>query len=413
MAAVRGNWTKALTLAVLLLGAWRVSLAQSVQSDETGSLAGRLTDLHSNPLEGVSVTLRHETTGAEATTTTAKNGAYHFSELEPGEYSLEAKSPDLGRGKLEEIVVAGGHESRAQTALDFEPLPHASVHVTLRETEPAKTEEQFGTQRPAITSMARPASKVIVGATPPQAPAVSRRPVEVASPAPVPILEPGVVAQPLKTPHVASQKQNSPIPVPAVPVPAHAVPANAAAVSSKPGQPVPGPAELTLARLGPLKPALSAPGPGMVNQALSIGRGAALVAIASRAAQAAAMQIAQARYQPVLASSEESGPAAPVQTTRISAVELQALPVSGRHWQDFVLDNTPTSATPAAGQAEISLQGAGQQRTASEMGGIDRGLAFGSTNSSGQASQGQGPMGQGGDGPAGMARLELEAMDLR
>jgi hypothetical protein len=37
----------------------------------------------------------------------------------------------------------------------------------------------------------------------------------------------------------------------------------------------------------------------------------------------------------------------------MSAGELQALPVSGRRWQDFVLDNTPTSAIPAAGQGQI------------------------------------------------------------
>ena len=46
----------------------------------------------------------------------------------------------------------------------------------------------------------------------------------------------------------------------------------------------------------------------------------------------------------------------------MSAAELQALPVSGRRWQDFVLDNTPTSTTPAGGQGEISLRGAGQSR---------------------------------------------------
>jgi hypothetical protein len=87
----------------------------------------------------------------------------------------------------------------------------------------------------------------------------------------------------------------------------------------------------------------------------------------------------------------------------MSAVELQALPVSGRRWQEFVLDNTPTSTTRAGGQGEISLRGAGQPAEIT-VDGISRGLAFGRTNESGQGSQGRGALGQGGN-PAGMAQV--------
>ena len=93
----------------------------------TGSLSGKLTDLHSKPLEGVTVVLRNQATGAEARTTTAKNGAYRFSGLEPGEYTLKAESPELGRGQVEEIEVDAGREARVRTAMEFEPLARPAL----------------------------------------------------------------------------------------------------------------------------------------------------------------------------------------------------------------------------------------------------------------------------------------------
>jgi len=87
----------------------------------------------------------------------------------------------------------------------------------------------------------------------------------------------------------------------------------------------------------------------------------------------------------------------------MSAVELQALPVSGRRWQDFVLDNTPTSKTTAGGQGEITLRGAGQP-TEIAVDGVSRGMAFGRTNESAQGSSGRGPLGRG-ETPAGMAQV--------
>jgi len=85
MAELGRNWTKAMAVAVLLTGAGPVSLAQSPrtrvidngaeQGQSTGSLVGKLTDLNSNPLEGVLLTLRNQATGAEARATTTKNGA--------------------------------------------------------------------------------------------------------------------------------------------------------------------------------------------------------------------------------------------------------------------------------------------------------------------------------------------------
>ncbi len=118
------RWAKTLAMAALLLitGAGSVGFTQS----QEGSLSGKLTDLDSKPLNGAVVVVRNQATGAEARSTTTKSGVYRFSELEPGEYTLEAEIPGAGRGQVEGIVIAAGHESRVQTALKLEPYASAA-----------------------------------------------------------------------------------------------------------------------------------------------------------------------------------------------------------------------------------------------------------------------------------------------
>ena len=125
MAGTRWNWTKPLAVVALVVCAGAVCFAQS--SAATGSLTGKLTDLHSTPLGGVAVVLRNQATGAEARATTQKNGTYRFAALAEGDYTLVADSPQLGRGQLEGIVVAQGHEAHVQSALRFELPPPAEV----------------------------------------------------------------------------------------------------------------------------------------------------------------------------------------------------------------------------------------------------------------------------------------------
>jgi hypothetical protein len=130
MAGLERSWTKTLAFAVLLMGAGTAGFTQSAKTlpaedTTTGSLTGKLTDLHSKPLEGVPVVVRNQATGAETRTITTKNGVYRFSGLEPGEYTVTAESPQLGRGQLEDIVVAAGYEARVQTAMELAlPPPH-------------------------------------------------------------------------------------------------------------------------------------------------------------------------------------------------------------------------------------------------------------------------------------------------
>jgi len=92
--------------------------------------------------------------------------------------------------------------------------------------------------------------------------------------------------------------------------------------------------------------------------------------------------------------------------------ELQALPVSGRRWQDFVLDNTPTSTTPAAGQGQISLRGAGEPAEIA-VDGVGRGLAFGRLVDRGKARLGGDRWGKTGKDRREWRKSGLEAMPCR
>ena len=93
--------------------------AVTIQSPASGALSGRLTDLRSAPLSGISLLLRNKSTGAEVSATTASNGSFRFAVLDSGEYALDAESERLGHSHLESILVTGGVESRVQAALRF------------------------------------------------------------------------------------------------------------------------------------------------------------------------------------------------------------------------------------------------------------------------------------------------------
>jgi hypothetical protein len=306
------SWAKPLAMAALLLGAGRVVFAQPAQSEstriaETGTLVGRLTDLYSKPLEGVTVILRNQATGAEARAITGKNGFYRFTGLSAGEYTLEAESPQLSRGSVEGIVVAAGHEARVQAALAFEPLP----------VQPAQ----------------------------PQPIQAAIHPVEPLAPA----LTAAAAAQPVQAlPASVPQARNS-----AREMPTTESAAVTASLAVEPMQSLP----LNGRNLPAAMPLVAPPPP-----------------------------------RPIQAASREIDPVAPVVTTTVSGDELQQLPLSGRHWENFVLD-TPTASTPAGGQAQSSLRGAGAELAEITVDGAGKGLAFGGTSE-----------GEGGAGANGMAQ---------
>jgi hypothetical protein len=302
------------------MGTGAVSYSQSnliAAQSAQGSLSGRLTDLHSKPLEGVTLVLRDQATGNEvARTISAKGGAYSFAGLKPGVYELEALSSQLGRGQAEEIVVSAGHEARVQLAIELQPLT----------SSPVLSAKLNNLEHPAVEPETSPGDFAEL----PSEPLLQ-----------LPLRGRWIRSELLETTASAFQAELAEAPLQTIPLIGRSLPPTMAALAA--------------------------------------------------AATESKILIAQS-----------SGPVSPAVTTTVSATELQALPVSGRHWQDFVLDNAPTSATPAGGQGSISLGGEGRQTAEIAVDGMGRGLAFGSTN--GQRSEGRGEPGQGSE-PAGMAQI--------
>jgi hypothetical protein len=360
MAGLGCDWTKSLAVAVLLIGTGTLAFAQlnqeaqSSQSASSGSLAGKLTDLNSKPLEGVTVVLRNQATGAEINrTTTTKNGVYRFSGLAPGEYTLEAESARFGCGRLEGIVVNAGYVARMQTAMEFTPLATSPILTAIHGNVPPKIQARPRIIRPALEPETLPLSDAVLATEPllllplrehwmsVEIPQITTLPLNVT-----------LATEPLQTLALSGRSlQESTQPASAASTTALTAVNRTQVSEARPGAPAPPPPK------------------------------------------------------PVPAATQQSGPVSPAVSTTMSAAELQALPVIGRHWQDFMLDNTPTSATPSGGQAQISLRGAGQQPAEITVDGVGKDLAFGPTNGSGQGSSGQGPLGQGGAGPAGMAQV--------
>ena len=114
------KWTKPLAKAALLIiaGAGIICACAQRPPAVSGSLDGKLTDIHSSPLENVTITLRNAATGAQVETTTVHGGQYRFSGVVEGEYTLTATGP-RGTSQVDGIFVASGHETHIQTALDF------------------------------------------------------------------------------------------------------------------------------------------------------------------------------------------------------------------------------------------------------------------------------------------------------
>jgi len=134
------SWTKPLARAALQIAwiAWGVSTAVLPQSSSR-SLTGKLTDLYSKPLEGASLTLRNQVTGAESSTTTTKGGVYRFKGIEPGDYTLVALSPRLGHGSVSGIEVMAGHEQRVQIAVQLTLGPREGGHASALAIVPKPT----------------------------------------------------------------------------------------------------------------------------------------------------------------------------------------------------------------------------------------------------------------------------------
>jgi hypothetical protein len=309
-----------LAVGALLLGACNWGCAQTppvdpasgpaplhsveIQALPSGSLAGRLTDLHSAPLAGVAVVLHSKATGAEVHAVTGKNGAFRFATLDAGEYTLEADEPRLGHGELGEILVTGGMEARVQAAMQFAPpapalaeaaapsqiaaAPHAAASMPLAAfAAPESSRPQLPLPLPTATRASLSTS----------------HPETVASLAAVPLRNLSVVSRRIAPPlRPALETQSAST-------------------------------ELALATAPPrVFPLVRGIAPALpLSAALASGLNAALL-------------LGQTTFSPVRAAAQTADPGAAATTTTVTSAQLQSLPAGGRRWQEFLLDTPAASA---------------------------------------------------------------------
>jgi hypothetical protein len=362
--------------AALVAVAWTVVSAQQrtrIEADPaTGAISGKLTDLHSAPLDGATVVVRNTATGAEVRVTTARNGSYRLGGLEAGEYTLEAESAQAGRGRLEGILVVGGREARVQTALEFAPAPPLPEPLPMVAAAPAA-----GTVMAVLHPIERALSVEIEMA--------ALRPAHAELRTAIPIVNSTFVVEPLRQMVVSARL-----------LPLREMPRTVAAElrASLAAEPL---GEMAL--VGRRLPAREMPAMEAVRlvAALSPEPLATLALTGQAVTEAARLQIGAARADSFVAAAKDADPATPVVATTVTGEQMQSLPVSGRRWQDFVLD------TPAAGAgtgSEASLRGGGETAAETTVDGASTRLAFG-----GQSGNVGGPAtGEVGAEPSGMAR---------
>jgi hypothetical protein len=370
---------------MLLVG---VGAAQSVvaQQAASGSIAGKLTDLNSMPVNGAVVVVRNQSTGAEARATTQKNGIYSFTGLDAGTYTVEAESEQLGRGRLEGIFVAAGHETRVQTAMHFELSPSEPIQAVIHESAPVPPAVHSAVENPsAVVPATHPADEGLSAGTP--------------------VVNPQLAAQPLQQPTVSGGR----LPDHAQQTPVAAAQAKAGPAQAPPHvavQSVRSNASQALAAVKPTAASANAlpgvPEQNRISQTWAAGRSLAIDEAVDGVMQVA-MRLSRSPSRPMQAAQTKTEPVTPVVTTTLSGAELQALPASGRRWQDFVLD-TPAAATAAGGRSQASLRGAGQEPAETTIDGASIRLAFGGQGGYGPGSSGPGSNGQGGAEQNGMGQ---------
>jgi hypothetical protein len=91
---------------VTMLAAWQVVPA-SAQSLTSGDLAGTITDPSGAVLPNASGTLKNNENGGTQTRTTGPQGAYRFSPLNPGNYTVSVSATGFQAVQKPETVTVG------------------------------------------------------------------------------------------------------------------------------------------------------------------------------------------------------------------------------------------------------------------------------------------------------------------
>ena len=319
------GWIKPLARAALLILwiAGSIALAQS----SVGSLSGKLTDLYSKPLEEATIVLRNRETGVEVRTTTARGGSYRFRDLAPGEYSLEARSRQLGQGQVNGIEVTAGHEARVQAAIEFGP--GADVEGAARKT--AFTDRVSGE---------------VLGVETHAGPAVS----------------------------TFSQPEKPETTLPAIPF----------TLAADTMSSVPASIAVPDFAVSPIR--VTVPESAGVTR-----RGLLVAEVATAAARAALRVTAKAAMSTIeIAQSVADGVA---RAYALPAAQLQALPLGGRNWKNFVLE-TPQQAVSDGRDPALPVGGR-EGSTSMTVDGANTRLAFGGSRVGGMRGQSASLMGPG------------------
>jgi hypothetical protein len=361
------SWTKPLARAALLIAliasdASRSGFAQS----PTGSLTGKLTDLYSKPLEDASLTLRNQATGAELRTTTTKGGNYSFKEIEPGDYSLEALSPRLGRGSVNGIEVIAGHEERMQiavqlTAASREEVATTASHIAANPTSPMGDKVVAAAASPSMAeAVTRFASREI----------------------PEPIELPFVVAletEPLPSLSLAARSLSVDERHEAALSPVIEIPAPSGGIQIA-GESIP---ETNLNAALSESALASIPLPGIPAvilppqfTAADLLLGSSITEVAVQAAHEA-LQVGARSAQSVIETAGDVSDGVAL-ATALPAAQLEALPLSGRNWQNFLPDSSTADADSETGSASAVRDGSGSSAMTVE--GANTRLAFGGTS---------------------------------
>ncbi|HEV2325430.1 MAG TPA: carboxypeptidase regulatory-like domain-containing protein, partial [Terracidiphilus sp.] len=372
----RRSRTGPLAAAVLLACAAAPLLAQSrvrvVRPEGLGSLSGKLTDLRAAPLAGATVILRDEATGAEVRTRTARNGTYRFLSLPPGEYTLTAETAKLGRGTFQDIEIGAGSEARIETAMRLDPPAPALAGATAAQIPPAAVSAPGIRQDSGMAG--RPERVPGEYASAPALP--------VAGSAVTGALAPTPVMRAVNLPAEAAKPQTGAV-MPLLAATPHA---------ALPAQPL---RQLPLTAMA-VPPSLASAAGGEIGRIGAAGTGPAASELAVEGL-ALRMQLSQLPPPRILAALQPNPIAAAV-TRTMTGAELQSLPVSGRHWQDFVLD-TPAASTSAGGEGQTAIRGSATEPAGMAVDGVSTRLAFGETGASRPAASTSG-----GDGPNRMAQ---------
>ncbi len=397
MAEAKRNRCAGFIITALILSDGALSLAQSipipsrpvhavhVQTPLSGSLAGRLTNLHSAPLAGISVVLHNQETGVELHATTAKNGDFHFASLQAGEYILDADEPQLGHGRLAGIVVSGGVESRVQAAVRLEPSPPAPLLAS----SPVPNAIQPASAATPLQIPTPVAARSIASINP----LATQAPANLATPALSRLAPPSISPQVITAPALAliasaATENFHSIPLRARPMPgpqqsAVESPHNLTAPAQLPASPLTPRARATPfpqqraaleTESAKLEPLLAPTPPRSIALSPRIDSSSLLMAAAVASIQAALLR-SPANLGPIVTAANKPDPASPPVTATIAAEPMQSLPVAGRRWQEFLLD-TP-AATSTSNAEQPSFRGASQQSADVTVDGASVRLAFG------------------------------------